>query len=356
MSLPGLKIGNVTSKYPIIQGGMGVGISLSNLSSAVSEAGGIGIIASVALGINSRFFTGPPSYREANKQALADELSKAFALSDKGNIGTNCMVALTDFENMVRTSLESGARLIISGAGLPMILPEYARDFPDVALVPIVSSKKAAKLIFRRWEKNYKRIPDALVVETPNYAGGHLGSVRSGVGKEEFLLERVIPELREYLNVEMGINIPVIAAGGIWDRDDIDRMISIGADGVQMATRFICTYECDAPDEFKNAILKAGEADVVLVDSPVGLPGRGVRNDFVRSLEEGTFQGDGKCFVNCLRRCSYRDRGEGFCIATALINAQKGDLREGLVFSGSNVGRCIRMVSVRDVFRELTGE
>lgn len=356
MSLPPLKIGSVTSRFPIIQGGMGVGISRSRLSAAVSEAGGIGVIASVALGINSPFYHGPASYREANMKALGSDITDALARSPVGNIGTNCMVAITDFENMVRTSLEKGAKLIISGAGLPMKLPEFAKDFPEVALVPIVSSVKAAKLIYKRWVKRHGKVPDGFVVETPNYAGGHLGAVHSEVGKEEYLLERVIPDLKEYIVKVIKEKIPIIAAGGIWDRKDIDGMMSLGADGVQMSTRFVCTVECDAPDSFKQAYLDAGEDDVVLVKSPVGLPGRGVRNPFVRQLEEGTHNGDGKCFVNCLIHCSYRDRGEGFCIAKSLAESQRGDAVGGLIFSGSNVPRCTEITTVKEIFQELTGE
>ncbi len=356
MSLPELKIGKVRSKYPIIQGGMGIGISRSRLSSAVSEAGGIGIVASVALGIHSKHYNGPGSYREANMRALGDELERAFDLTSLGNVGTNCMVALTDYENMVRTSMEKGARLIISGAGLPLKLPEYGRDYPDVALVPIVSSVKAAVLIFRKWEKSYGRVPDGYVVETPNSAGGHLGANFEQVGKESYSLERVIPGIKEIFLGEVGIDIPVIAAGGIWDREDILKMLSFGADGVQMATRFVCTEECDAPFSFKSMYLNAEKGDVVLVKSPVGLPGRAIQNEFVRLAEKGKVNTDGKCTYNCLARCSFRDAKEGFCIARALVNSQKGLTEEGIVFAGSNAMKCDEIISVKQLFRELTGE
>ncbi len=356
MSLPELKIGKIRSKYPIIQGGMGVGISTYGLSSAVSEAGGIGIIASVALGLNSRHYNGPGSYREANMKALGEILDRALSLSSVGNIGTNCMVAITDYENMVRTSLEKGAKLIISGAGLPLQLPGYARDFPGVALVPLVSSVKAAALIYRRWEKKYGRVPDGFVVETPNDAGGHLGASFGEVGKDDYSLERVVPALKEMLLNDFGNDIPVIAAGGIWDRGDIDKILSLGADGVQMATRFVCTEECDAPIEFKRMYLKAHKDDVVLIKSPVGLPGRAIRNEFVEKIENDTLESDGKCFVNCLVKCSYRDAGEEFCIARALVNARMGHTREGIVFAGSNAKKCDEIITVKQLFRELTGE
>lgn len=356
MRLPELKIGRVRSRYPIIQGGMGVGISGAKLSSAVSEAGGIGIIASVAMGLYSRHFNGPSSYREANMKALAEDLEKAFESSSLGNIGTNCMVALTDYENMIRTSLENGAKIIISGAGLPLKLPEYAKEFPAVALVPIVSSAKAASLIFRRWENRYGRIPDGFVVETPNSAGGHLGAGFADVEKKEYSLEAVIPAIKELLLGTLGVDIPVIGAGGIWDRDDILRMFALGADGVQMATRFVCTEECDAPMEFKEKYLQADEENVVLLKSPVGLPGRGIKNEFVRKVESGESVHDGTCMVNCLVKCSYRDELKGFCIARALLEAKLGNVEEGIVFAGSNANRCERIVTVREIFNELTGE
>ncbi|MHB1295762.1 MAG: NAD(P)H-dependent flavin oxidoreductase [Anaerolineae bacterium] len=356
MNLPRLRIGRIEARYPIIQGGMGVGVSVGRLSAAVSEAGGIGIIATVALGPSSRHFTGPASYRSSNMLALRDALDLARTASPVGNIGTNCMVAITDYENMVRTSLEGGARLIISGAGLPLALPEYAADYPDVALVPIVSSAKAAGLIVRRWQKTHGRLPDAFVVETPNEAGGHLGASYEQVGLPEYALETVVPQLKELLQGQFGLDIPVIAAGGIWDRADIDRMLALGADGVQMSTRFVCTAECDAPEVFKQVYLDARPEDVTLIKSPVGLPGRGVRTPLVDALEAGVLQGDGRCWVNCLTKCSYRDEGTGFCIAQALTSAKAGDREHGLFFSGSNVHRCQRMTTVREIFAELTGD
>jgi nitronate monooxygenase len=356
LNLPKLKIGQLESRYPIIQGGMGVGISGGRLAAAISEAGGIGIIATVALGLNSVHFHGPSSYREANIQALRDELSRAHAASPLGNVGANCMVAVTDHESMVRTSLEAGARIIISGAGLPLMLPGYAADYPQVALVPIVSSAKAGGLLLRRWERTHGRIPDGFVVETPNTAGGHLGASYAEVGRAELALEVVIPQLKELLQREFRIDLPVIGAGGVWDRADIERLLALGADGVQMATRFVCTEECDAPLAFKEVYLASQQADVTLIHSPVGLPGRGIRTDLVRALERGEQQGDGKCFVNCLLHCSYRDSGTGFCIARALQSAKAGEKHAGLFFSGTNAYRCRDITTVRSIFAELTGD
>ncbi|RMG60417.1 MAG: nitronate monooxygenase [Deltaproteobacteria bacterium] len=355
MPLPELHIGGLKAPIPIIQGGMGVGISGARLASAVSNAGGIGVIAAVALGITSPYFKKPSDYFEANVKALRDEIRKAFSLSRTGNIGVNCMVAITDYEAMVRTSLEEGVKLIISGAGLPLSLPEFARDYPDVALVPIVSSVKAAELIFRRWEKRYGRIPDAFVVEAPGAAGGHLGAGHGEVDDEEYTLEKVVPEMVRTFREKYGVDIPVIAAGGIWSGEDVRKALDLGASGVQMATRFVCTVECDAPDAFKQAYLDARPEDVVLVKSPVGLPGRGVRNPFSESLERGDEQEKG-CFVNCLVKCSFREKGEGFCIARALVRAKEGDAKGGLIFAGKNVSRCSEILTVEELMKRIVEE
>ncbi|HLB25572.1 MAG TPA: nitronate monooxygenase family protein [Nitrospirota bacterium] len=347
-----LRIGRHTPVYPLIQGGMGVRISASRLAGAVARAGGVGTIASVGLGLASHHFTGK-NYFEANKMALAEELAAARKTAPDGIIAVNCMVALTDYEAMVRASAENGAQVIISGAGLPLQLPEYTKDHPDVALVPIVSSVKAAALIIKKWEKSYKRLPDALVVEAPGAAGGHLGARADEVFSPELTLERVVPELVEFLEGP-GYDIPVVAAGGIWDRGDMVRAFSMGARGVQMGTRFVCTHECDAPDAFKQAYLDATEADITLIKSPVGLPGRAIRNAFSDKLADGPPEGH-RCLLNCIRKCSFRAEGVGFCIAMALSTAQGGDVARGLIFSGSNSARCSEIVPVSDVIEELFG-
>ncbi len=246
---PTLKIGSHSLRVPLIQGGMGVRISASKLAGAVAAAGGVGTIATVGLGQSSSYYDGKNLF-EANVKALADELQMARKISADGVIAANCMVALTDYEALVRAAAENGVDIVTSGAGLPLTLPELTKDHPRVALVPIVSSLKAARVIVKIWRKRHKRLPDALVVEEPATAGGHLGAKLEDIDAPELSLERVVPELVEYIRKDVKADIPVIAAGGIWDRADIARAFGLGARGVQMATRFVCTHECDAPDSF----------------------------------------------------------------------------------------------------------
>ncbi len=350
-SLPSLKVGHHASRVPLIQGGMGVRISASRLAGAVAANGGVGTIATVGIGHSSSHFDGTNLF-EANAKSLADELRLAREAAPEGIISANCMVALTDYNSLVRAAAENGVDIIASGAGLPLRLPELTSDHPRVALVPIVSSLKAARVIVKSWGKKHKRLPDAIVVEEPGTAGGHLGARLEDVDSPDLKLERVVPEIVEYLRTGVKADIPVIAAGGIWDRSDVDRAFSLGASGVQMATRFVCTHECDAPDTFKQAYLDATEADVAVTMSPAGLPGRVLRNAFLRAVENGTHAPD-KCFANCLGYCSYRAEKAPFCIATALVNAQRGNVDDGLIFCGSNVHRSFEIVHVKDLIDEL---
>ncbi|MBF0142885.1 MAG: nitronate monooxygenase [Magnetococcales bacterium] len=352
--LPPLRIGDYTIPVPIIQGGMGIRVSAHRLAAAVGNEGGAGVIATVALSLASQYYQKGKDYFRANIKALADELAWARELSPTGIIGTNCMVAIRDFEDMVRTSVEHGAQLIISGAGLPLRLPEFAASRPQTALVPIISSLRAAKLLTKRWSKLYKRIPDAMVFEDPNTAGGHLGLNRSELFSPEYSTERVVPQLVEWSRKEYGDEIPIITAGGIWDRQDIDHALDLGAKGVQMASRFICTFECDAAESFKETFIKAGEGDVVIVDSPAGLPGRALLSPFTSKLFRGS-EVYSKCFATCLEACRCREEKETFCIAEALHRAQQGDLEEGLIFTGTNAVRHKRMMHVWEIFQELTG-
>lgn len=356
--LPALTIGKHTSPYPIIQGGMGIRISASRLASAVANAGGIGVVSTVALGLDSPYYKkeGATSkdYFRANILALQDELKMAKQISPKGVIGVNCMVAITDYEDMVRTSAEYGADIIFSGAGLPVNLPDYVKDYPDVAIVPIISSVKAASIIIKKWERLHKRMPDAYVVETPNYAGGHLGARPEDITDPVFSLEKVVPEVLEFLEKEAKLNIPVVAAGGIFDHQDVLRMIGLGAHGVQLGSRFVCTYECDADDLFKDVFMKAKKEDIVIVKSPVGMPGRAIRSEFTERFEKG-LDVDDKCFAKCLKHCACRDNRETYCIASVLDKAQRGNLAEGLFFAGSNAWRIKKIVSVKELMNELVG-
>ncbi|OLP18134.1 2-nitropropane dioxygenase [Leptolyngbya sp. 'hensonii'] len=359
--LPSLQIGQHVARYPVIQGGMGIRISGARLAAAVANAGGIGIISAVALGLNSPYFDikvrnthkRREQFFEANRLALIDEIQKARGLSPDGVIGVNVMVAAQDYETLIRTAAEQGVNLIISGAGLPFQMPEYAAGYPEVALVPIVSTTRAARIICRKWERQYGRLPDAFVVENPNSAGGHLGAKSEELGDPALEAEQVIPELVAYLQQEVGQPIPVIAAGGAWDRADIDRMLALGARGVQIGTRFITTNECDADIRYKEFHLQARSEDVVIISSPVGLPGRALRNAFVEKALAGSPDLEKRCLLNCLHTCKCRDEQQYYCIIQALDRAARGDIENGLIFAGSNAGRAERIISVAELMAEL---
>lgn len=353
-----MKIGKHQARYPLIQGGMGVGISGASLAGHVSRCGAVGTIASVGLCHDSPHFDlKKHNYFEANSIVIKEVLAQARALAGpEGILAVNCMVALTDYDSQVRAAAEGGANVIISGAGLPLRLPEYTKDFPDVALVPIVSSAKAASLIARRWEKQYGRLPDAFVVEEPATAGGHLGAMTmEQVYDPALSLETAVPGVVRFVAEEMCVDVPVIAAGGIWDRNDLLRAFGLGAKGVQMGTRFACTEEGDASDRFKQAYVEATDDDVVLIHSPAGLPGRAIRNPFVAQYLEGNVASN-PCFANCLTHCRYRKTRETFCIAAALVEAFKGNWEKGLFFCGSNVSKINKIEKVADIIGELFPE
>ena len=352
---PVLRIGKYQPKFPLIQGGMGVDISGSSLAGNVAKYGAIGTIASVGICHKSPIFKPEKhNYFEANEIVIKEVIAEAKKIAGpKGIIAVNCMVALTDYDRQVRASAEGGANIIISGAGLPLRLPDYTKDFPDVALVPIVSSAKAASLITRHWEKKYSRQPDAFVVEEPATAGGHLGATTiEQVYDPALRLETALPDIVRYVRDEMKSDIPVIAAGGIWDRSDITRVFALGAKGVQMGTRFACTVEGDASDRFKQAYIDAKAEDVVLIHSPAGLPGRAIKNPFVAKYLEGEVESK-PCFANCLTHCRYRKTRETFCIAAALVDAQVGNWETGLFFCGSNVVKVNKVERVADIIAEL---
>ena len=353
--MPVLRLGKHRPRYPLIQGGMGVGISGSRLAGNVAKLGAVGTIASVGLCHNHPCYTsGEKNYFDGNEIAIKEVLQKAREIAGpEGILAVNCMVALSDYDTQVRAAVEGGADVIISGAGLPLRLPEYTKNFPDVALVPIVSSAKAASLIARRWEKLYGRSPDGFVVETPATAGGHLGALTmEQVYDPALSLEVALPDTLRFVTEEMKSDIPVIAAGGIWDRSDMLRMFELGAKGVQMGTRFACTVEGDASDRFKQAFIDAKEEDVVLIHSPAGLPGRAIKNPFVAQYLEGDVESS-SCFANCLTHCRYRKTGETFCIATALVDAFNGKWESGLFFCGSNVVKVNKIETVAEIINEL---
>lgn len=360
-AFPSLQIGLSTARYPIIQGGMGVRISGASLAAAVANAGGIGIISASGLALNSPYFDADEpnpkkrhqQFLNASQLALIDELNTARYLSPTGIIGVNIMVAAREYELLVRTAVEHGANLIVAGAGLPLQLPTYTQDHPEVALVPIVSSIRAAQVICRKWQRQQGRLPDAFIVEDPQLAGGHLGAAADNLNDPDWAATAVIPGLVSYLKAEFQTPIPVIAAGGIWDQNDIVRALELGAHGVQIGTRFITTYECDADPRYKEFHFNASPEDVRLIPSPVGLPGRALLNPFAEKIMAGTPNPQGKCLANCLKRCKFRDQRETYCILQALDRAARGDVENGVIFAGTNAGRSKRMMSVAELMREL---
>ena len=350
--LKSLKIGDLTAKLPIIQGGMGIGISLHRLASAVANEGGIGIIATAGIGMNEPdFYT---NYLEANMRALRNEIRKARELS-KGILGVNIMVALTNFADLVKTAIEEKIDIIFSGAGLPLTLPQFITEGIKTKIVPIVSSGRAATIIAKKWTEKYNYVPDAIVVEGPK-AGGHLGFKEEMLSDPEHSLEKLIPEVVEAVKPfekQYGKPIPVIAGGGIYTGADILKFLRLGASGVQMATRFVTTHECDASDKFKQTYVDSEKEDMVIIKSPVGLPGRAIKNTFIEEVSEGKKK-PFKCPYHCLKTCDYKN--SPYCITLALINAKKGNLDHGFAFAGENAYRAQEIVSVKELINTIIEE
>ena len=351
--IPKLRIGNVEADIPIIQGGMSVGISLSNLASAVAREGGIGVIGGAAIGMLEPDFE--KNFREANKRALKREIRKAKEKANgKGGIGLNLLVAQSDFDGLFLTAIKEEVDLIFMGAGLPLKLPLSADELRKVhtGFVTIVSSFRAARLIFKYWANHYKRVPDAVVVEGP-LAGGHLGFKKEQIFDPKYRLENIVPQVVEVVEeYERAFNkkIPVIAAGGVYTGKDIKKLLKLGASGVQMGTRFVATHECDAAPEFKEAFVKAKKEDIVIIESPVGLPGRAIKNEFIEEASKGNKKPK-RCSWKCLKPCDFKK--VPYCIASALTNAKKGNLSEGFAFAGANAYRIEKIISVRELIEEL---
>lgn len=354
--MPKLRIGNLEADIPIIQGGMGVGISLSGLSAAVADAGGIGVISCAGIGMHEEDYN--RNFEEANRRALRREITKAKEKTG-GIIGVNVLMALSDYNGLIKTAMADGADLVFLGAGLPLKVPEiwspdeWAKVLPRV--IPVVSSARAARIIFRSWQKKYNQVPDAVVVEGP-MAGGHLGFSKQQISDPAYMLEEILPpvisEIKPF-EQHFGKSIPVIAAGGVYTGADIHKYIQMGAAGVQMATRFVATHECDASPEFKNAYIECRREDLAIIDSPVGLPGRAIRNPFLARIESGE-RIPFKCPWKCLRTC---DLGSApYCIARALMNAKDGQLAEGFAFAGANAYRVDKIVSVDELLQTLMTE
>ena len=346
--LPDLIIGDLRISPPIIQGGMGINISRANLASAVANEGGVGTISAI---------TGGAAHNPASPlsdAALREQIRKA-RRQTMGVLAVNILVALTNYADIVKVVTEEGIDIIFSGAGLPMNLPKLVEG-TKTKICPIVSSARSAEILCRNWKNKYHRAPDAIVVEGP-LAGGHLGYSNEELGNgtplrqlDDILLE-VIAVADRYASAHQK-RIPVIAAGGIYDGKDIARVMKLGAAGVQMATRFVCTNECDAADEFKQAYLNATKDDVSLIQSPLGLPGRALRGNFLDRAKKGEVKFT--CRYRCIKTCN--PASSPYCIADALLNASQGNLKDGFVFVGSNVHRVDKIVSVKELVRELVEE
>ena len=347
--LPPLVIGDLKIKIPIIQAGMGVKVSTAALASAVAICGGAGTIASV--GLASGQADASTDYVGSSNRTFQKEIRQA---TTTGVIGVNIMVALNNYEEMVRTAVKEGVDFIISGAGLPLSLPEYTKGSP-VKLIPIVSSARSAEVILKTWKRRYKRLPDAIIVEGP-LAGGHLGyKAEDLINNTTDSLEKIVSEVLDMVEKYRGegADIPVIAAGGIFDGKDIARLFKLGAKGVQMGTRFVATDECAVTDAFKNLYISSKKEDVIIIKSPVGMPGRAIRTKFIDRVmlnEKFPF----KCDYQCLRSCDVKNTP--YCIAQAMCNATIGNLDEAVVFAGANVFRVKEVVSVKHLMDELVSE
>ena len=347
-----LIIGDKVARLPIVQGGMGVGVSLAGLASAVANQGGIGIIASAGIGMNEPDFFS--NYLEANDRALRREIRKAKALT-AGIIGLNIMVAFTNYGRMITTAIEEDIDIVFSGAGLPLNMPQFLTPNSKTKLVPIVSSGRAAALLCKRWLSKFDYLPDAVVVEGPR-AGGHLGFSRAQLDDPEFALEKLVPSVLEevgHFAAQYGKAIPVIAGGGIYTGQDIKSFLDMGASGVQMGTRFVATNECDADQSFKQVYIDSKPEDIVIIDSPVGMPGRAIRNQYICDVEAGEKQ-PYKCAYHCIHTCEYQNTP--YCIAHALISAQKGRFKSGFAFAGSNAYRVTEVVPVVELISTLIAE
>ncbi len=351
--LPELSIGDVTLRVPIIQGGMGVGISKSGLASAVARAGALGVISAVGLAHGEKDML--TNYLNANIRALRREIRVARDMSGDGILGVNIMVALSDYSNYVKASVEEGIDVIFSGAGLPLNMPEFVPADCKTKMAPIISSPRAATIICKKWMARYGRLPDCFVVEGP-MAGGHLGFRPEQLDEPEYQLHRLMPEtiaaVRPFEEMT-GRSIPVIAAGGIFSGGDIAEYLDLGAAGVQLGTRFVATEECDASLAFKEAYVKSSQEDVIIINSPVGLPGRAISCGFTRALNKGK-KHPVRCPYKCLITCEAEK--SPYCIALALLSAQRGNFEKGFAFAGANVYRVNEILTVQQLIDSLAEE
>ncbi|MBQ7933521.1 MAG: nitronate monooxygenase [Lachnospiraceae bacterium] len=350
MSEKQLVIGNLQARIPVIQGGMGVGVSLSGLAGAVAAAGGVGVISTAQIGWREPDFATNPI--ACNLRAIGKEIAKARDIAKDGILGVNIMVATRQYEEYVKAAVKAGIDLVISGAGLPMNLPELVAG-TATKIVPIISGRKAMEVITKYWLKKYNRLPDAVIVEGPR-AGGHLGFTREEL--ETYTVESYDEEISNIISYACELeqqhhtSIPVVVAGGVYERADLDHYQQMGAAGVQLGTRFVTTRECDASDAYKQAYIDAKEEDIVIVKSPVGMPGRAIHNEFLDRVKAG------ERFMNgckqCIRTCKPAEIP--YCITQALINAVEGRIKEGLIFCGSNASRAHKIETVQEIMEEFT--
>ena len=369
-----LVIGDLKIEKPVIQGGMGVGISLHRLAGAVAKAGGMGLISTAQIGFREPDFK--TNFVEANLRAIRNEFKKAREIAPEGAIGFNIMVATKHYDMWVKEAVKAGADAIISGAGLPVSLPEYAEAAYEemkamgkkflrrTKLAPIVSTAKAAMVICKMWDRKYHRVPDFVVVEGP-LAGGHLGFTKEQLtqyGADSADVEKTYDqaaydeEVKAIMKVVKGYeekydtHIPVVTAGGIYTHEDVKHQFELGAEGVQVATRFVTTEECDAPDAYKQTYIEASKEDIVITQSPVGMPGRAILNPFLKKIKEGERPAIKSCF-QCLEHCDIKTIP--YCITRALVNAAEGDEDAALLFCGSNAFRSDRIETVEEVMNAL---
>jgi nitronate monooxygenase len=340
-----LKIGNLTAKLPIIQGGMVVGISLSSLAGAVSAKGGIGVISTAQIGFTEPDFDRNPL--EANLRMIGEHIKRARKLAPSGILGVNIMVATQNYARYVKEAIKNGIDLVISGAGLPTELPEIAKG-TKTKLIPIVSSLKAASVILKMWDRKNNIVPDALIIEGPK-AGGHLGfhleqleHIDEEAYEEE--VKNIIALTKDY-GTKYGKDIPVIVAGGIQNKQDMEHYFSLGADGIQVATKFVTTEECDADMKYKQAYINCKEEDIMIVKSPVGMPGRAMKNSFMDRVLVDRIPI--KHCYNCIKTCNPAETP--YCITEALANAAIGNLDEALLFCGANAYMEDKIRTVQDV-------
>ena len=345
-----LKIGEKLTRVPLIQGGMGVGVSLGRLAGSVAREGGIGIISTAQIGYRDPDFDRNPE--EANLRAIESEMKKARAISPEGIIGYNVMTALKEHAAHIRAAVKAGADIVISGAGLPTELPALTEG-SSTKIAPIVSTDKSANVILKYWDRKYKRTADLVVIEGPE-AGGHLGFKKEELGaytKESYddEIRKIIATVKRY-GEKYGMDIPVVVAGGIYDSSDVKHVMELGADGVQVATRFVTTEECDADIRYKQAYIDASENDIRIVKSPVGMPGRAIMNTFMERVMGGEKIPHSPCH-RCLAKCSPADIP--YCITDGLIEAVKGNIEKGLLFCGAKAWKADRIEKVSDVIQAL---